>query len=245
VKSIVWNMLVSLTGLMPRTLRMQFCRLLFAVSGRGEVIQASKDLLTLSEDLRWHINDVAIRYGGGVHPKHRLTQYHDYFTARLKQGEQVLDVGCGYGALAESMSRTGAIVIGVDINEKSINQANERYRNSRLSFILGDICEISLPEKVETVVLSNVLEHIENRNNLLRRLNQKLSPERFLIRVPMSNRDWTVSFRKELNLPCFNDPGHFTEYTLESFCQEMKAAGLVVNSSEVMWGELYAEVVPS
>jgi len=243
VKEKIWKVLVSIVRIIPRRLRTQLCRLLFAAGEKGEVIQASVDLLKISEDLRWYVNKAAIRYGGGVHPKHRLTRYHEYFTLQLIEGERVLDVGCGYGALADSMSRAGAIVIGVDINEKSINQAKERYTNSNLTFLLGDICEIALPHDVQTVVMSNVLEHIENRNDLLRRLKQKISPSRFLIRVPMSNRDWAVPFRKELDLPHFNDPTHFTEYTLQSFYQEMDMVGLTVTSCEVMWGELYAEVV--
>ncbi len=244
MKEKIWIVLLALTRMMPRLLRNQFCRLLFEANACGDAVQASKDLLILSEDLRWHINAVALRYGEGIHPKHRLTRYHDYFCTRLHEGERVLDVGCGYGALAESMSRVGAIVFGVDINEKSIEQAKTRYHDPRLTFIVGDICEIPLPEDVQTVVLSNVLEHIENRSDLLGRLIEKICPQRFLIRVPMLDRDWMVYFRQELGLPCFSDPTHFVEYTLEGFYLEMEEFGLAVASYEVKWGELYAEVIP-
>lgn len=113
-----------------------------------------------------------------------------------------------------------------------------------LIYGVGDITKIDLPGRFETVVLSNVLEHIEKRLELLERLKTKVSPKRFLIRVPMIDRDWTVYFRRELGLPYFSDPTHFIEYTLESFVQEMQEARLAVSSYEVKWGELYAEVVP-
>jgi 2-polyprenyl-3-methyl-5-hydroxy-6-metoxy-1,4-benzoquinol methylase len=170
--------------------------------------------------------------------------YHEYFSSRLQDGERVLDVGCGYGALAESMSRAGAIVCGFDINRKSIEQARARYTGPNLTYIVGDITTTDLPGRFETVVLSNVLEHIENRLELLHRLREKVSPKRFLIRVPMIDRDWMVYFRRELELPYFSDSTHFIEYTLESFLQEMKEARLEVSSYVVKWGELYAEAVP-
>lgn len=106
-----------------------------------------------------------------------------------------------------------------------------------------DIMTIELPGSFETVVLSNVLEHIENRRELLDRLRAKVSPKSFLIMVPMIDRDWIISFRRELGLPYFSDPTHFIEYTLESFIQEMQEARLAVSSYEVKWGELYTEVV--
>lgn len=229
---------------MPRTIRHQLCRLLFEANARGNAREASKDLLTLDEVLRWHINAVALRYGDGVHPKHRLMRYHEYFSSRLKSGERVLDVGCGYGALAESMSKTGAVVCGFDLNPKSIEQARKRYTGQNLTYFVGDITTIDLPGRFETVVLSNVLEHIEKRRELLDRLRMKVSPKRFLIRIPMIDRDWMVYFRRELGLPYCSDPTHFIEYTLESFIQEMKEARLAVSSYEVKWGALYAEVVP-
>ena len=50
--------------------------------------------------------------------------------------------------------------------------------------------------------------------------------------------------KKELGLPYFLDDTHFTEYTQESFEQEMAGAGLSVNHLEVRWGEIWAEVAP-
>lgn len=243
MKDMTWRTLVFLVGILPRAIRVQLCRLSFAASARGDVVSASTELLTLQEDLRWHINEVAVRYGHGVHPKHRLTDYHNFFVSHLREGERVLDVGCGYGTLSDSMAGAGAFVLGIDFNAKSIKQARERYNNLRLTFIIGDITHNMVTEDIDTVVLSNVLEHIDNRCGLLRQLNESLQPQRFLIRVPMMNRDWLVYFRKELGLPYFSDPTHFIEYTVGSFNEEMDRAGLSVSEYEIKWGELYAEVV--
>jgi 2-polyprenyl-3-methyl-5-hydroxy-6-metoxy-1,4-benzoquinol methylase len=244
MKERIWKVLVALAALIPNYIHIQLCRILFEAGSRGNAAQASKNLLTLDNDLHWYINVAAMRYGEGVHPKHRLTKYHDFFTTHLSEGERVLDVGCGYGALAESMGRVGAVVFGIDIDKKNIEQAKERYNDPRLTFLVGDIRDIDLPEDVDTVVMSNVLEHIENRRELLSLLKEKVAPGRFLIRVPLLTRDWMVYFRKELDLPYFCVPTHFTEYTLDSFYHEMGQSGLAVTFYEIKWGELYAEAVP-
>jgi len=40
----------------------------------------------------------------------------------------------------------------------------------------------------------------------------------------------------------FSDGTHCTEYTRESFEEEMRAAGLSVTHMQINWGEIWAEV---
>jgi hypothetical protein len=60
----------------------------------------------------------------------------------------------------------------------------------------------------------------------------------------MIDRDWKVPLREELGLFHFSDPTHFTEYTRESFEQEVADAGLVVKEIVINWGEIWAELHP-
>ena len=246
MKEMIWRILVFFASLVPESLRRQFCRVMMAAESRlDDTAQASVNLLRLGEDINWYINAAALRYGNGIHPKHRLTNYHEYFVNRIKKGEKVLDVGCGYGALANELAQSGAVVTGIDIKEENITKARRKFSHEMLTFRIGDITSDSLTDDIDTVVLSNVLEHIENRIDLLKRLSVPPGAKRFLIRVPMINRDWKVFFKKELGMPYFGDPEHFTEYTVNSFFIEMQQAELMINSYEIMWGELYSEVLPS
>ena len=80
---------------------------------------AMRVLLRADDFLTKCINRLAIEYDGGVHVKHRLMKYHDFFVERISPGERVLDVGCGYGAVAYSVaSRAGAVVVGIDLRGK-------------------------------------------------------------------------------------------------------------------------------
>jgi hypothetical protein len=103
---------------------------------------------------------------------------------------------------------------------------------------------LSLPcgEKFDLIVLSNVLEHLENRPQFLRKLCDTFSPSRILLRVPMFERDWRVPLKQELGMDYRLDSTHFTEYTPESFSDEISAAGLLIIHQEVRWGEIWAVV---
>ena len=245
MKEIIWKILVRNFGLFPVVLRKLLCRLAFAVSAKSSPKSGLQELISLQEDLMWHINQAAIRYEGGIHPKHRLMDYHRFFINKLRVGDKVLDVGCGYGAVAFSMANAGALVTGIDMDETNLRQARKRFQHENLIFIFGDVRQ-DLPDgNFDVIVMSNVLEHIEARIGLLKRIRDKFKPNLLLIRVPMINTDWLVPLKKELGVRYYSDPTHCTEYTIESFEDERTNAGLEVHYAEMKWGEIWAEVIPS
>jgi len=207
---------------------------------------AMRLLLMLENVVNKFINRLAIPYGGGVHVKHRLMRYHDFFIDRIAPGERVLDIGCGYGAVAYSLAtRAGALVTGIDLNEVNVEKAKGRFHHPNLTFVHGD-ARTNLPSGPwDVLVLSNILEHIDRRVSFLTELQQGLRPSRMLIRVPMIDRDWRVPLRAELGMFHFGDPTHFTEYTAESFEKELIEAGLSIRHVQYNWGEIWAEVVPA
>lgn len=187
----------------------------------------------------------AIEYGKGIHTKHRHLQYHDFFVSRIHPDERVLDIGCGIGAVAYDVAeKAGAFVTGIDLNHRNIAQACERYRHPRCRFVSGDALRELPGEHFDVVMLSNVLEHLPDRSLFLKRVQVALQPSRILIRVPLYERDWRVPLKNELKVEWRLDPTHETEYTLESFAEEMTAAGLRIAHQEIRWGEIWAEVMP-
>lgn len=214
-----------------------------------ETHEPSKDALVFLLKLDSIIYQItglkSIEYNGGYHIKHRLTRYHEFFVTRVKPGERVLDIGCGKGEIAyEIATKTGGSVVGIDYNEKWLNCARKNYKHPKLEFILKDAEEYLPPGKFDTVILSNVLEHIEKRISLLQKVNDHAQPDRFLIRVPMFNRDWRVPLKRELGLAYYLDDTHHIEYTQELFEREMSDAGLCIIYLKICWGEIWAEVVP-
>ena len=229
--------------LLPRRLRHALLKSGVYAAAAAEPATALRELLELESVVSGQIDLASMRYGDGVHVKHRLMAYHDFFVSRIHANERVLDVGCGYGAVANSIAeRSGASVVGIDLSDANVAQARRMFPRANLSFARGEAPRDLTQEHFDVVVLSNVLEHIEDRTRFLKEIRQKTTAARLLIRVPMFDRDWRPSLRKELDLFPFSDPTHFTEYTRESFEREMADAGFAVRHLQINWGEIWAEV---
>jgi len=219
------------------------------VLGWGSIVlhkrseKALRWLLYAAEQVEQMINYVAMRHEGGVHPKHRIMRYHDFFVGKINDGENVLDVGCGYGEVAHSIAEARDVAIwGIDIDPEKIRLASSRKSHPRITYLVVDATGELFLGKMDVIVISNCLEHIERRVEFLRNLQANICPKRWLVRVPCFDRDWKPSLRLELGMFPYGDSTHFTEYTEKSFRQEMKDAGFVVLEIGVQWGEIWAEV---
>jgi SAM-dependent methyltransferase len=213
---------------------------------RREPAAALRRLLVLEHEVYARVDRTAIVYDGGVHAKHRLMRYHDFFVERVRPGERVLDVGCGKGELASDLAeRGGASVVGIDVNEEYLDFARSRYGHGSVEFVRADALSQLPPGPFDVVVLSNVLEHIGPRIELLRRLVERARPRRILVRVPLLARDWLVPLRRELGLPYFSDATHEIEYDVAGLEAELREAGLEPAEVQVLWGEIWAEARPA
>jgi SAM-dependent methyltransferase len=201
-----------------------------------------RQLLEVNADSVAALDRGAIDYDGGVHAKHRLTGYHDFFVERIGPDERVLDVGCHKGELAFDVAeRTGATVVGVDLSPWAIGFARDRFVHPRVSYVQADARTFRPERPVDVAILSNVLEHIERRVEFLQGLRERTGARRLLIRVPMLERDWTVPLRRELGLPQFSDPDHRVEYDPELLRAELEAAGWRMAEPRLVWGEIWVE----
>jgi SAM-dependent methyltransferase len=102
-------------------------------------------------------------------------------------GKRVLEVGCGHGALSVDMARSGANVVGVDLNEWRVNFATElvqiRYPElaSRLRFSATPVEDLPEGEPFDYIVSKDTFEHVEDLGALLDSLHRLLRPGGFLI----------------------------------------------------------------
>ncbi|NVM23940.1 MAG: class I SAM-dependent methyltransferase [Desulfobacterales bacterium] len=165
----------------------------------------------------------SVDYGNGIHTKHGHINYHDFFIKNLNPSESVLDIGCGNGLMSYDMvTKVPAVrVVGIELSEANIRFAREHYQHPNLHFIHGDALK-QLPEEMfDVVTLSNVLEHIEQRVDFLKRVAEQVKPKRLIIRVPLYERDWRVPLKEELGVDHRLDSTHFIEYTQEEFFEEL------------------------
>lgn len=118
--------------------------------------------------------------------------------SQLGQGD-LLEIGCGNGYFLEKISSLGFNVEGVDINRDAV--ATCRAKGLNVDVI--NVFEIT--KSYDTVVLFQVLEHMENAKELFEFLTTKLirSGGRLIIAVP--NPD---GYLKEMGINLLDMPPH-------------------------------------
>mgnify|MGYP002819416135 FL=1 len=158
----------------------------------------------------------------------------------------MLEVGCGNGALLRDVAgKSRGVVVGVEVSAENTALAKAKLANLAGSKIVhSDIWEYDNPGLFDVIVLSNTLEHLDRRPTLLRRVKEKFRPQKFLIRVPMFEREWPVAYKRELGVEWRLDPTHEIEYSENELKEELSEAGLEIFSLEIRWGEFYVVAVP-
>ena len=183
----------------------------------------------------------------GLHPKHDILKYKEWFLKNIDPGWTILDIGCNTGMLPFLLAEKAAFVYGVEIVEEHIAIAEKQRAKNNIEYICADATDYdySRCKPVDCITMSNTLEHIDNRVNFLKAIVDKVNwadrnRKRFLFRVPQLDREWTVLYKKQLGLDSRLDKTHYTEYTLEQFKNELALAGIETKKTVISFGEIYA-----
>ena len=108
-------------------------------------------------------------------PLHQINPLRLEWIDRLASlsGQQVLDVGCGGGILADAMARKGAEVLGIDLATKSLKVAQlhaleagtqgVRYREVAVEDLAAEV-----PASFDVVTCMEMLEHVPDPASVVR-----------------------------------------------------------------------------
>jgi len=215
--------------------------LMLPISKNGMVTQlVLRILMRLDNFCYKNLSRFATIAEGGIHPKHRLTNYHQFFVDNIDPQDAVLDIGCGQGFLTYDVAKKARSVTAIDLNKDNIELARRDFNKDNIKYIYGDATQFDFEEKFDVAILSNVLEHIDNRHAFLLRIKELA--DKFLVRVPMLNREWLTYYKRELGVEYRLDLTHKIEYTIESFQQELKKAGMKLERASIQFGEIWAVV---
>jgi len=99
---------------------------------------------------------------------------------------KVLDIGCGNGNISIYLGSLGYHVLGVDISEKAIDKANRLNTLPNVSFrVMSAEDLIATDPTYDVVICSEVLEHLENPDKLIKVIDILLKQNgKLIVTVP-------------------------------------------------------------
>jgi 2-polyprenyl-3-methyl-5-hydroxy-6-metoxy-1,4-benzoquinol methylase len=152
-----------------------------------------------------------------------------------KNRSSLLDLACGDGYLTEMLSSHFQHVVGVDASSVHLSKAKSRLPN--VSFHESLIEELDINERFECITMLNILEHVEDPVNVLKKVAGYLNDDGVLvIHVPNSkavNREiavlmGTLTSVDELSPFDVNIGGHRRYYDMDSLKKDVTDAGLKI-----------------
>ncbi len=99
-----------------------------------------------------------------------VSQYGNDLIALLapQKGEQILDIGCGTGDLANEIARSGASVTGIDLSAEMIARAKEKFPS--LSFHIASATDFMLPQRFDAIFSNATLHWILDKEAVIRQM---------------------------------------------------------------------------
>jgi 2-polyprenyl-3-methyl-5-hydroxy-6-metoxy-1,4-benzoquinol methylase len=138
----------------------------------------------------------------------------------------VLDVGGGTGSLLTSLKKIEKRIQYtevVDINEQAMAAA---IANGH-SFTLSTIENYTSTKKFDVILLLNLIEHIPNPAEVLKKMEAWLSPNGIIIIKTPNADSWDAGLFRTTYWGGLHCPRHFIIFTKNSFLLMLKATGLV------------------
>lgn len=120
----------------------------------------------------------------------------EYFKGYLKNGQAIMDLGCGNGRLLELLKDYKVSYLGVDFSENLIREAQQKWPGKK--FKVADILELNnLKEKFDLIFCVATLHHIPSdklRQQVMLNIKNCLKPDGKLL---MTNWNlWQTKYLK-------------------------------------------------
>jgi 2-polyprenyl-6-hydroxyphenyl methylase/3-demethylubiquinone-9 3-methyltransferase len=108
---------------------------------------------------------------------------------------EILDLGCGGGLTCEPLARLGAKVTGIDFIKENIEVAKKHAIKSKLviNYKLDNLENFKDKKKYDTILMLEVLEHLDRWEELIQKIKYSLKPKGKII-ISTINKNQLANF---------------------------------------------------
>jgi GT2 family glycosyltransferase/SAM-dependent methyltransferase len=139
--------------------------------------------------------------------------FHRYmWAARLVEGRKVLDLGSGEGFGAAILAGFAAHVVGVDVDERTVEHSKLNYGGKNLEFRVGTALDLSAfgDGSFGAVVAFEIIEHVQDQERVLDEVARLLGDDGVLVVSTPDRRLYSEATGQ-------HNPFHERELALEEF----------------------------
>jgi len=171
----------------------------------------------------------------------------DYFIEfmNLNGNEKVLDVGCGSGTFTQRIAKKypRIQITGADVSEKVIGFAKKEIKRKKLKnvkFIVSGINKLKVREKFDVIIVSHLIEHLENPSGALKEVKGKLKKGgRLFITTPNYSSLWPLAekvFDKTIAKEGYSlDEQHISRFNTGSIRKIVGKAGFEITNLKTLY----------
>ena len=225
-----FNRLENLSIIMGHRIRQQmFAAYWFILKFIVLIIKKSKLISSLS----LHLVKWTGKSNQKIHPKHLIFQkYPPEFLKHLKEGDSVLDVGCGNGQNSLLAAGKAKMVVGFDIDKVQLKIAGAEATRRGLKNVSFDYVSAEdkfpyQPDLFDKIIFLGVLEHLSKRESILREIKRVMKAGgQLLLGVPNEMTSWK-KLQMSVGIQHFTDPDHELEFTKQTITDLLIKTGFV------------------
>ena len=160
------------------------------------------------------------------------TNYYQWIAETIMPvaGQRILDVGGGMGCLLPYFKHAEKL-FALDIAESSVAFLEKRFENlSHCEVLLGDINTQAIQkhyiaENVDTILCTNVLEHVEYDDAMLKAFHNILAPKKGALALLVPAHQWLYGTMDE-------QAGHYRRYSKNKLTQQVAGAGFKIKQTQ-------------
>jgi len=172
----------------------------------------------------------ALRHG--LNNNIELKNYNRWIYENIRDalGKRVLEIGCGMGAMIDFAAARGRKITGVDIDDYFLKYSKLKYaKNEDIRIIKSDCMVLDRKfkkESFDTVMITNVLEHLKYQEKAVRIMNKLLSTGgRLAVFVPAFQ---CIYGKLDKNV------GHYRRYTKITLRRVLEQSGFEIEKIHYM-----------